>query len=63
MQEQGIRRVVIKKKTGRLLAEEWFALSDADKAKLRKERENAKVDKHTDKKPSKSKDSDNKSTS
>ena len=26
-----------KKKTGRLLAEEWNALSDADKAKLRKE--------------------------
>jgi hypothetical protein len=31
-----------KKKTGRLLAEEWNALSNADKAKLKKERENAR---------------------
>jgi len=53
-----------KKKTGRLSAEEWYALSDANKAKLRKERENSKVDKPTDKKPSKLKDSnDNRSTS
>ncbi len=41
---------------------EWYALSDANKAKLRKERENAKLDKPTDKKPSKLKDSDEKST-
>jgi hypothetical protein len=52
-----------KKKTGRLLAEEWYALSDANKAKLRKERENAKVSKEaTDKKPLKLKDNDDKST-
>ncbi len=51
-----------KKTAGRLSAEEWYALRDANKAKLRKERENAKVDKPTDKKPSKSKDSDDKST-
>ena len=53
-----------KKKTGRLLAEEWNALSDADKAKLKKERENARGAKQaTDKKSSKSKDDDDKSTS
>ena len=46
------------------MAEEWYALSDADKAKLRKERDNVKVAKEaTDKKPSKSKDSNDKSTS
>ena len=53
-----------KKKTGRLSAEEWNALSDADKAKLKKEREDAKAAKvAADKKPSKSKDDDDKSTS
>jgi hypothetical protein len=52
-----------KKKTGRLSVEEWYALSDADKTKLRKERENAKVAKEaTDKKPSKLNDNDDKST-
>ena len=51
-----------KKKTVRLSAEEWNALSDANKAKLRKEREDAKGAKEaTDKKPSKSKDDDDKS--
>ena len=50
---------------GHLSAEEWYALSDAKKAKLRKERENTKVaaKEATDKKPSKSKDSDDKSSS
>jgi hypothetical protein len=53
-----------KKKTGRLLDEEWNALSDADKAKLRKERKDAKEAKEaTDKKPSKSKDDNDKSIS
>jgi hypothetical protein len=53
-----------KKKTGRLSAKEWNALSNADKAKLKKERENARGAKQaTDKKPSKSKDKDDKSTS
>ena len=52
-----------KKKTGRLSTEEWNALSDADKAKLRKERDNVKVAKEAaDKKPSKSKDNDDKPT-
>ncbi len=52
---------------GRLLPEEWYALSDAEKAKLRKEREDAKKTKgdgvKSSKKSSKSKDSDDKSTS
>ena len=49
------------KKTGRLSAEEWNALSDANKAKLKKERNDAKVAKKADdKKPSKSKDDDDK---
>jgi hypothetical protein len=53
-----------KKKTGRLLAEEWNALSDANKARLKKEREDAKAAKESaDKKPSKYKDDDDKSTS
>ena len=58
-----------KKKTtggtpGRLSPEEWYALSDAQKAKLRKEREDAKKAKEAgDKKSSKSKNSDDKSTS
>ena len=49
---------------GRLSPEEWYALSDAKTAKLRKEREDAKKAKEVgDKKSSKSKDSDDKSTS
>ena len=56
-----------KKPGGRLSAEEWNALSDADKAKLKKEREDAKATKESaDKKPSKSQskdDDDDKSTS
>ena len=51
---------------GRLLPEEWYALSDAKKAKPRKEREDAKKTKgdgdKSSKKSSKSKDSDDKST-
>jgi len=53
-----------KKKMGHLLAEEWNALSDANKAKLKKERENARGAKQaTNKKPSKSKDNNDKSIS
>jgi hypothetical protein len=53
---------------GRLSPEEWYALSDAEKAKLRKEREDAKKakddgDKKSSKKSSKSKDSNDTSTS
>ncbi len=48
---------------GRLSAEEWNAMSDANKAKLMKEHEDAKSAKQgTDKKPLKSKDDDDKST-
>ena len=53
-----------KKKTGRLSAEEWNALSDADKAKITKARNDAKSAKEAaDNKPSKSKDNDDKYTS
>ena len=53
-----------KKKTGHLTPEEWYALSDADKAKVKKEREDTKAGKESaDKKPSKSKDNDDKSIS
>ena len=52
-----------KKKTGRLFAEEWNALSDANKVKLRKEREDAKGAREAaDKKPSKSKENNDKLT-
>ena len=53
-----------KKKTGRLLAEEWNALSNANKAKLKNEREKARGAKQaTNKKPSNLKDNNDKSTS
>jgi hypothetical protein len=61
----GVKKGGNKKKTGRLLAEEWNALSDANKAKLKKERKDMKSAKQgTDRKPSKSKakDKDDKST-
>jgi hypothetical protein len=53
-----------KKKTGRLSAEDWNDLSDTNKDKLKKEHKDAKGAKQaTNKKPSKSKDRDDKSTS
>ena len=59
----GIKKGGNKKKTGHLSAEEWNVLSDANKAKLKKECKDAKGAKEaTDKKSSKSKDDNDKST-
>ncbi len=70
MREQGIKKGGDKKKSalggvGRLSPEEWYALSDTKKAKLRKEREDAKKDgeKKPSNKSSKPKNSNDKSTS
>ena len=61
--EAGGKKGGDKKKTGCLLDEEWNALSNADEVKLRKECEDAKEAREAaNKKPSKSKDNNEKST-
>ena len=53
-----------KSPTGRLSTEEWNALSETNKPQIKKERNDAKAAKEAaDKKPSKSKDDNDKSTS